>query len=89
MNKEFALLKGWVAMAKLKPFSLFISLLLLDGDNNKNDNNGVDDDDDGAQSTKSHPLIVGAPSQFHEITKGGKPKSLELAFDLLKWNYRL
>ena len=29
MNKEFALLKDWVAMAKLKPFSLFISLLLM------------------------------------------------------------
>ena len=71
-------------IAKLK-LSLFISLLLKDADNDKND---VDDDAD-AQSTKSHPLIVGAPSQFHEITKGGKPKSLELAFDLLKWNYGL
>ena len=65
-------------------------LILSDNisDNDKKDYYDVDDDAD-VQSTKSHPLIVGAPSQFHEITKGGKPKSLELAFDLLKWNYRL
>ena len=68
-------------IAKLK-LSLFISLLLKDADNDKNDDDD-DADDADAQSTKSHPLIVGAPPQFHEITKGGKPKSLELAFDLI------